>query len=96
MKRVLTVALAGAALALTSVPAQAQKLQGGQGAVNQLHSAGLSRDNRAQRRIRTEVKALRDELIAVREANGGVLPEPERLRLQARYNDLRSAFKRAG
>lgn len=96
--RVLTIAGAAIVVAgLAALPAQAQRIQGGMGAPpTVLQSDGLSRDNAAQRRIRMEVKALRDELVAVRKANGGVIPESERQRLQARYNELRKAFRRAG
>jgi hypothetical protein len=95
--RVLLSALAATAIGFAAAPVQAQNFQGGIAAPPVLlQSTGLSKDSGAQRRIRNEVKALRDEARLIMAQNGGVLPEPERLRLQARYNELRKSFRRAG
>jgi hypothetical protein len=96
--RTLTIALAATAALAVAMPAQAQRMQGGAGAPGSLEmlSLGVSRDSMAERRIRNEVKALRREMMSVRNQNGGVLPEAERDRFQVRYNELRKALNRAG
>jgi hypothetical protein len=48
-----------------------------------------------QRRLLREVRALRSEAQAVMRRNGGQLPEAERVVLQSKFEQLKSALQRA-
>lgn len=96
MGRVLfIIPVVAAVMTLANVPAQAQNMRGGMTAQSSIRLPATP-DRQAQRRVRMEVRQLVEELMAVRARNGGALPESDRLRLQARYDQLRAEFRRAG
>lgn len=84
-----------AALLLTAGAAEAQSFQGGIGAAPR-DLAVTRPETFREREVVTQIRKLRQEVIAIRDQNGGVLPPADRDRLQARFDQLRAELKRAG